>query len=43
MLLDREGRWYAGTEEMGNGAYFEALLNEILAVEAAELGAAQTH
>lgn len=43
MLLDREGRWYADTEEMGNGANFEALLNEILAVEAAELGAAQTH
>ena len=36
MLLDREGRWYAGTEEMGNGANFEALLNEILAAEAVE-------
>ena len=30
MLLDREGRWYAGTEEMGNGANFEALLIEML-------------
>ena len=33
MLLDRDGNWYAGTEEMGNGANFEALLNEILASE----------
>ena len=37
MLLDREGRWYAGTEEMGNGASFEALLNEMLAAEEAEI------
>ena len=43
MLLDREGRWYAGTEEMGNGDNFEALLNEILAVEETEKEAATIH
>ena len=37
MLLDREGRWYAGTKEMGNGANFEALLKEMLAAEEAEI------
>ena len=33
MLLDREGRWVAGTAEMGNGANLEALLEELLAEE----------
>lgn len=43
MLLDRDGRWYAGTEEMGNGANFEALLNEMLAAEAVEKEASTVH
>ena len=33
MLLDREGRWIAGTEEMGGGPNFEALLLELLEAE----------
>ena len=35
MLLDREGRWVAGTAEMGNGANLEALLEDLLAEEKA--------
>ena len=36
MLLNRDGRWVAGNEEMGGGENFEALLNELLAAEATE-------
>ena len=35
MLLDRKGRWIAGTTEMGNGANLRALLDEMLANEKA--------
>ena len=35
MLLDRKGRWIAGTAEMGNGANLRALLDEMLANEKA--------
>lgn len=35
MLLDREGRWVAGTAEMGNGANLETLLEGLLAQEKA--------
>ena len=34
MLLDRKGRWVAGTDEMGNGANLRMLLDELLAEEA---------
>lgn len=43
MLLDREGRWVAGTEQMDNGANLEALLEEMLATEAAEKEASTVH
>ncbi len=43
MLLDRQGRYVAGTAEMGNGANLEALLDELLAAEAAEKKAATVH
>lgn len=35
MLLDREGRWVAGTAKMGNGANLRALLDRMLADEQA--------
>ncbi len=43
MLLDRTGRWVAGTEEMGNGANLEALLNAMLTAKEAEKETATVH
>ena len=43
MLLDRDGRLYASTTEIDNGRNLEALLDEMLAAEAAEKVATTVH
>lgn len=43
MLLDRDGKLIAGTEEIDHGRNLRALLDEMLAAEAAEKDAATVH
>ena len=43
MLLNRDGTLYAGTDDVDHGRKLQALLEEILAAEAAEKEAATAH